>query len=169
MIELSRLTSLGDYRADLASKAQKIMTFFKRMLESCKFGVRPFSCVRIDCRCRRRPETRYSWSKTRICSSETAKYKESQWKITEITDWCDLRTYSWMMPNNIKKQCQTYQIKKSIFTVIFHWDPLYSAVLDEQILVLTRKIWFLVFSDSDNRFGYMRKVRPQIYRSLAWV
>ena len=83
------------------------------MLESCKFGVGPFSCVRIDCRCRRRPEARSSWSKTRIRSSETAKYKESQWKFTEITDWCDLFVqYSWMMPNNIKKQCQTYQIKK---------------------------------------------------------
>ena len=74
-----------------------------------------------------------------------------------------------MMPNNIKKRCQTYQIEKSIFSVIFHWDPLYSAVPEEQILVLTRNIWFLVFSDSGNRFGHMRKVRPQIYSFLAHV
>ena len=90
--------SLGDYRADLVPKAQKKITFLKRVLESCKFGVGPFSCVRIDCRCRRRPETRSSWSKTGFVhlKQQNVNYlsgKSLKWQIDaihsySIHEWC---------------------------------------------------------------------------------
>ena len=52
------------------------------------------------------------------------------------SDWLNsFAYYAWVMPNNIKKQCQTYQIVNFRFSVSFYRDPSYSAVPDVQILV----------------------------------
>ena len=73
------------------------------------------------------------------------------------------------MPRNIKKQCQAHKIEKSRFRSSFYRNPSYSADQRNNSWFLRGKIWFLVFSDSGNRFGHMREVRPEILRSLAQV
>ena len=56
LLYASQPTSLSE----LCSKQAKKKSFFKLVVESCKFGVGPHSCVEYDCRCRRKPETRFS-------------------------------------------------------------------------------------------------------------
>ena len=82
-------------------------------LESYKFQERHFSCIEIDCRHRRKPETRFSWSKTRfmvILATSSGAY---------FHFFDHPMTFSWIVPIEILSESTQFFLTQDISNAFF--------------------------------------------------
>ena len=87
-----RVASRADVHIeDICWIEAKKSSFFKRHPGSYKFAHTPFIMLRIDCACRKKPETSFSWSKTRFYVRKTriwAQITVQYSQIVEINSFC---------------------------------------------------------------------------------
>ena len=105
---MSQPTSLGEHRRESVPNKQKKKRFFKLVVEGCKFGVGPHSCVEYDCRCRRKPETRCSWFSSqilgrfwpRITTELNGKHRRQREEYIRVIFCACFVFHNWNVPNN---------------------------------------------------------------------